>query len=485
MRNTAIFALAVVLPFVFGHGDEGNVAAEGLAASSVSVQDFGTAFTAGGIVPDVLAAFNPTVAFYASYNTGDGQGAALIAPGTELSTAEAVAPQEFSVEGIANATNVTDSTRFIIVMVGPDAPSRANPTNRSIRHYLAGNFTVGTNVSSVLSTASTLVNSSAPFTSYGPPAPPAGTGVHRYIYLLYVQPEALNGSSSLPALVQFRTQAGLGPAIGGTYFTIDAAGGNGTAEGSGNSPVPSSGSVSMVSFAGFLATFFLVVALLVKKRRHRDSSRFIIFLPLSDVIQLTSSRKVSAKPIMSASPKLRRDYVYMIIFGIQLIAILLVDLPPFYPPTMGNSEGSPLRILFRLRQYYIDAYNDRYFVTPHDELPSWFLLFTYLEIAYQLPMVFWMLRVFEDHTKGTTPGFELACVVYGVEVALTTLTCVFDVPYWDRAVYSTSEKANFMFLIYGPWVLIPSILAYDMGHRLLARAKAADQTKAIKTKKNE
>lgn len=121
---------------------------------------------------------------------------------------------------------------------------------------------------------------------------------------------------------------------------------------------------------------------------------------------------------------------------------------------MGNSEGSPLRILFRLRQDYIDAYNDRYFVTPHDELPSWFLLFTYLEIAYQLPMVFWMLRVFEDHTKGTTPGFELACVIYGVEVALTTLTCVFDVPYWDRAVYTTSEKANFMFLIYGPWVLI-------------------------------
>ncbi|KAL9948252.1 hypothetical protein D7B24_002304 [Verticillium nonalfalfae] len=273
MRNTTILALAAVLPFVLGHGDEGNGAAEGHAASSVSVQDFGTAFTTGGIVPDVLAAFNPTVAFYASYNTVDGHGAALIAPGTELSTAEAVAPQEFSVEGIANAANVTDSTRFIIVMVGPDAPSRANPTNRSIRHYLAGNFTVGTAVSSVLSTASTLVNSSAPFTSYGPPAPPAGTGVHRYIYLLYVQPEALNGagfdSVGLVAddrqmfdLVQFRTQAGLGPAIGGTYFTIDAAGGNGTAEGSGNSPVPSSGSVSMVSCAGVLATFFLAVALL-------------------------------------------------------------------------------------------------------------------------------------------------------------------------------------------------------------------------------
>ncbi|CRK48460.1 hypothetical protein BN1723_016883 [Verticillium longisporum] len=273
MRNTTIFALAAVLPLVLGHGDEGNGAAEGHTASSVSVQDFGTTFTADGIVPDVLASFNPTVAFYASYHTADGHGAALLAPGTELSTAEAVAPQEFSVEGIANAANVSDSTRFIIVMVGPDAPSRANPTNRSIRHYLAGNFTVGTTVSSVLSTASTLVNSSAPFTSYGPPAPPAGTGVHRYIYLLYVQPEALNGagfdSVGLVAddrqkfdLVQFRTQAGLGPAIGGTYFTIDAAGGNGTAEGSGNSPVPSSGSATMVSFAGVLATFFLIVALL-------------------------------------------------------------------------------------------------------------------------------------------------------------------------------------------------------------------------------
>ncbi|KAM0284656.1 hypothetical protein ACHAQH_001809 [Verticillium albo-atrum] len=274
MRNVSLFALATLLPFTFGHGDEGHGANEDHAASSVLVQDFSSAFTSGGNVPDVLAAFNPTVAFYVGYNTADGHGAALITPSTELSTAEAVAPQEFSVEGIANAANITDSTRFIIVMVGPDAPTRDNPTNRSIRHYLAGNFTVGTTASSILSTASTLTNSSAPFTSYGAPAPAASTGVHRYIYLLYVQPEALNSagfdSVGLNAddrqrfdLVQFRTQAGLGPAIGGTYFTIDASGGNGTAGGSGDSPTEvSSASGSFVSLAGVLVLSFFAIALM-------------------------------------------------------------------------------------------------------------------------------------------------------------------------------------------------------------------------------
>ncbi|KAM0321804.1 hypothetical protein ACHAQA_009901 [Verticillium albo-atrum] len=280
MKNISVFLLASLLPFAIGHGDEdhseeGHGTGEDHAASSVSIQDFGSAFTAAGIVPDVLAAFNPTVSFYVGYNTADGHGAALITPSTELSTAEAVAPQEFSVEGIANAENITDSSRFIIVLVGPDAPTRDNPTNRSIRHYLAGNFTVGTAASTILSTASTLTNSSTPFTSYGAPAPAAGSGVHRYIYLLYVQPEGLNSAGfetvGLDAddrqtfdLAQFRTQAGLGPAIGGTYFTIDASGGNGTAAGgNGDSPVEAdSASGSYVSIAGVLMASFCAVALM-------------------------------------------------------------------------------------------------------------------------------------------------------------------------------------------------------------------------------
>ena len=75
------------------------------------------------------------------------------------------------------------------IKIGPDVPSRSNPTSRNVRHYLAGNLTLSSQNSSVLS------NSSAATNEYAAPAPSAGTGSHRYVYLLYTQPAALNSKS--------------------------------------------------------------------------------------------------------------------------------------------------------------------------------------------------------------------------------------------------------------------------------------------------
>lgn len=132
----------------------------------------------------------------------------------------------------------------------------------------------------------------------------------------------------------------------------------------------------------------------------------------------------------------------------------MVDLPPLYPRHLWEPEGAPARVLWHIRQYYIHTFNDPFFTTPHDELPSWYILFTYLEVAVQIPMNWWIWRVFEVLDHGTTPGFELACVAYGVQVALTTLTCLFDVAYWDDAVYSVADKSTFVFGFYGPFVVI-------------------------------
>ena len=81
------------------------------------------------------------------------------------------------------------------IKIGPDVPSRSNPTSRNVRHYLAGNLTLSSQNSSVLATASLLSNSSAATNEYAAPAPSAGTGSHRYVYLLYTQPAALNSKS--------------------------------------------------------------------------------------------------------------------------------------------------------------------------------------------------------------------------------------------------------------------------------------------------
>ncbi|KAH7327303.1 phosphatidylethanolamine-binding protein, partial [Rhexocercosporidium sp. MPI-PUGE-AT-0058] len=176
-------------------------------------------------------AFNPSVAFYISYQSADGD-AAILHPGAKLTTAGAGAPFEMSVENIENATNVTASTRYIVYMIGPDVPSRSSPTARNVRHYLAGNLTVSSQNSSVLARASLLSNSSAATNEYVAPAPSARTGSHRYVYLLYTQPPALNSKSFASLgfnssartrfnLTAFRSLAGLGPSIGGTFFEID------------------------------------------------------------------------------------------------------------------------------------------------------------------------------------------------------------------------------------------------------------------------
>jgi sigma intracellular receptor 2 len=107
-----------------------------------------------------------------------------------------------------------------------------------------------------------------------------------------------------------------------------------------------------------------------------------------------------------------------------------------------------------IREYYIATFNDPFFQLSHDALPPWYVLFTYLEIAIQIPMNFWIRHRCGDTKEGTTPRFELACVAYGIQVALTTLVCVWDVAFWDRAVYSVQDKSIFVFGLYGPFVVV-------------------------------
>lgn len=69
-------AAALQATLTLAHGDE---------AASVSVSDFKADFSTAQIVPEVLAAFNPSVAFYAGFASADGD-AALLTPGMTLTT---------------------------------------------------------------------------------------------------------------------------------------------------------------------------------------------------------------------------------------------------------------------------------------------------------------------------------------------------------------------------------------------------------------
>ncbi|KAJ0299130.1 hypothetical protein COL516b_009382 [Colletotrichum fioriniae] len=219
------------------------VAHNDMPPRSMSTTEFRQAFMEAGIVPDVMGSFDPMVSFYAGYKASDGD-KALLMPGTKLKMKETKFPFEFSVENIMKARNVTRNSRFVLYMIGPDSPTRESPTERNMRHYLAGNFTLEQTKSEVLASAMIMKNSTPAFNDYMAPEPKAGSGMHRYVYLLYVQPEKLNkmGFDAMGVdkmnrknfnISQFRKQAGLGRPIGATYFMLNMAQDNGGSGGHG------------------------------------------------------------------------------------------------------------------------------------------------------------------------------------------------------------------------------------------------------------
>lgn len=69
----------------------------------------------------------------------------------------------------------SEDTLYTVMFLDAGAPGVGFPAGQSatVRHMLGNNYTVtGTN--------GTLMNTSAPITSYNPPTPPAGSGQHRY-----------------------------------------------------------------------------------------------------------------------------------------------------------------------------------------------------------------------------------------------------------------------------------------------------------------
>lgn len=76
--------------------------------------------------------------------------------------------------------NADDESYYLLVMTDPDAPSRANPVRREFRHWLVGNI------------PGDKVDEGETLTEYVGSGPPKGTGLHRYVFLVYKQPGEIN-----------------------------------------------------------------------------------------------------------------------------------------------------------------------------------------------------------------------------------------------------------------------------------------------------
>lgn len=128
-----------------------------------------------------------------------------------------------------------------------------------------------------------------------------------------------------------------------------------------------------------------------------------------------------------------------------------------FPTWLHEAPGSPLHALAIFRQWYIREFNDPIVqwspdkATGHD---SWISLFMHIEFLFTLPIVLYTVYRLGIQRKGTSGADELLLLVYGLETALTTSVCLYDVSYWDDALYPSRLKNVFRFQFYGPWMLI-------------------------------
>ncbi|OQR69769.1 phosphatidylethanolamine-binding proteinF40A3.3-like [Tropilaelaps mercedesae] len=69
---------------------------------------------------------------------------------------------------------------YTLVMVDPDAPSRTNPTLRNVKHWLVVNI------------PGTDIEKGEEIAGYRGSGPPKGSGLHRYVFVVYKQPGRIN-----------------------------------------------------------------------------------------------------------------------------------------------------------------------------------------------------------------------------------------------------------------------------------------------------
>ncbi|KXN81600.1 hypothetical protein AN958_04394 [Leucoagaricus sp. SymC.cos] len=139
------------------------------------------------IIPDVLPeslrdAFKPTTIFTVVYPTG-----AQTDLGNIVTRSNVLEEPEISIspqQPLPLDAIPEKDVKYTLVMTDPDAPSRAEPKYRQWRHWVV-RPTYQDSQSQSPGDSET-PNGTTP---YWPPGPPPGSGLHRYTFLLFGEPE--------------------------------------------------------------------------------------------------------------------------------------------------------------------------------------------------------------------------------------------------------------------------------------------------------
>lgn len=132
---------------------------------------------------------------------------------------------------------------------------------------------------------------------------------------------------------------------------------------------------------------------------------------------------------------------------------------PLYPSWAWEPPTAPLHMLHDLRVYYLETYNDQFFAPspPGPSIPSFFALYALMELVFHLPVSVWAVgRLLPG--KGSQGGLdgaaELLLLVYGLQTALTTATCMYEAYLWDPTVVSAEQKLVLLGGLYGGYLAL-------------------------------
>ncbi|KAH0838705.1 phosphatidylethanolamine-binding protein [Lanmaoa asiatica] len=143
-----------------------------------------TAINEAGIIPDVISdktPFSPSALLVVKWPTG--KEAMLGNTLTPIDTADEPSVSFTPMQSFAVASDVG----YTLVMTDPDAPSRGDPKMGQWRHWIVMGLKAPALSTLDTGDLSARVTKQAT-TPYYPPAPPRGTGPHRYVFLLYQEP---------------------------------------------------------------------------------------------------------------------------------------------------------------------------------------------------------------------------------------------------------------------------------------------------------
>ncbi|XP_017058396.1 protein D3 [Drosophila ficusphila] len=159
------------------------------------------------IVPDVVDAV-PAGTVQVTY-TGD----LPVKQGNELTPTQVKDVPNVSWSGLEGKSNL-----LTLLMVDPDAPTRQDPKFREILHWAVVNIPGG----------NTDPSGGYPLVAYVGSGPPEGTGLHRYIFLLYRQENKIEETPTISNTTRagrlnfnardFAARHGLGAPIAANYY---------------------------------------------------------------------------------------------------------------------------------------------------------------------------------------------------------------------------------------------------------------------------